>query len=227
MNRLFRQDGWLWRALNTATDIIVLSTMWFLLCVPLVTAGASTTALYDAVVRCIRYKEDGPYRRFWTTFKRELKLSVPTVLLNAAIVAFFWFTADWLLSLKESFRAAAIAGAVYYVVTLIPLGTLVWVFPILSRFTFGFKDLNLTALKIAISYLPRTAVLVLMTIEAVPFMIKTIFPLFFFPAVLMLLWSLFTEPVFTKLGGGLKKPGKEDVPEEAQEAADHPDADTK
>ena len=97
---------------------------------------------------------------------------------------------------------------------LLPIGCACWVFPILSRFTYGFKDLNMTALRLAIAYLPQTVVLVLSTIEMVQLCVNFIFPSFFLPACLMLLWSLFTEPVFTKLGGGL---GKKDALEETNE----------
>ena len=84
------------------------------------------------------------------------------------------------------------------------------IFPILSRFTYTWKDLNLTALKLSIGYLPRTVVLVLLTAETGVLCIRYFFPAFFAPACMVLLWSLFIEPVFGKLGGGLKA----DVPEE-------------
>ena len=77
--RVFRYQGWLWRALNTLTDILALSVLWLLCSIPVLTLGAATTALYDSVVRCIRYKQSGPYERFFRTFKNEL---VPGLLLT-------------------------------------------------------------------------------------------------------------------------------------------------
>lgn len=67
--RVFRYQGWLWRALNTLTDILALSVLWLLCSIPVLTLGAATTALYDSVVRCIRYKMPRPYERFFRTFK--------------------------------------------------------------------------------------------------------------------------------------------------------------
>ena len=40
------------------------------------------------------------------------------------------------------------------------------------------------------------------------------FPAFFAPACMVLLWSLFIEPVFGKLGGGLKSGVPEENPSE-------------
>lgn len=79
LGRVFRYQGWLWQALNTLTDILALSVLWLLCSIPVLTLGAATTALYDSVVRCIRYKQSGPYERFFRTFKNEL---VPGLLLT-------------------------------------------------------------------------------------------------------------------------------------------------
>ena len=214
MSRLFSPDGLLWRILNSLTDIFAFSLIWLFCCLPIVTIGPATTALYDAVTHGIRYQETGPYRRFFRTFKADLKISIPTSLFWTAIIALGFLSLSYLQALGETNRAAAIASSAYYIIMLLPIGCACWVFPILSRFTYGFKDLNMTALRLAIAYLPQTVVLVLSTIEMVQLCVNFIFPSFFLPACLMLLWSLFTEPVFTKLGGGL---GKKDAPEETNE----------
>ena len=214
MSRLFSPDGLLWKILNSLTDIFAFSLIWLFCCLPIVTIGPATTALYDAVTHGIRYQETGPYRRFFRTFKADLKISIPTSLFWTAIIALGFLSLSYLQALGETNRAAAIASSAYYIIMLLPIGCTCWVFPILSRFTYGFKDLNMTALRLAIAYLPQTVVLVLSTIEMVQLCVNFIFPSFFLPACLMLLWSLFTEPVFTKLGGGL---GKKDAPEETNE----------
>ena len=214
MSRLFSPDGLLWKILNSLTDIFAFSLIWLFCCLPIVTIGPATTALYDAVTHGIRYQETGPYRRFFRTFKADLKISIPTSLFWTAIIALGFLSLSYLQALGETNRAAAIASSAYYIIMLLPIGCACWVFPILSRFTYGFKDLNMTALRLAIAYLPQTVVLVLSTIEMVQLCVNFIFPSFFLPACLMLLWSLFTEPVFTKLGGGL---GKKDAPEETNE----------
>ena len=69
LGRVFRYQGGLWRALNTLTDIMALSVLWLLCSLPVLTLGAATTALYDSVVRCIRYKQPKPYARFFRTLK--------------------------------------------------------------------------------------------------------------------------------------------------------------
>jgi uncharacterized membrane protein YesL len=217
MSRLFSPDGLLWKILNSLTDIFALSLIWLFCCLPVITIGPATTALYDAVTHGIRYQETGLYRRFFRTFKADLKISIPTTLLWAAIIALGFFSLSYLRSIAEVNRAAAIASSAYYIIMLLPIGCACWVFPILSRFTYSFKDLNLTALRLAIAYLPRTVVLVLATIELLQICINFIFPSFFVPACMMLLWGLFIEPVFAKLGGGLGNQASEEESEAEEE----------
>lgn len=211
MRNLFSPEGTLWKILNSLTDIFALSLIWLFCCLPVITIGPATTALYDAVTHGIRYQESGPYARFFRTFKADLKISIPTTLLWTAIIALGFFSLSYLQSIAEVSRAAAIAASAYHIIMLFPIGCACWVFPILSRFTYSFKDLNLTALRLSIAYLPRTVALVLATIGLLLLCINFIFPSFFIPACMMLLWSFLIEPVFAKLGGGL---GEQSDPEE-------------
>ena len=215
LGRVFRYQGWLWRALNTLTDIMALSVLWLLCCTPVLTFGAATTALYDSVVRCIRYKQPKPYARFFRTFKNELAPGALLTLLWGAVAAF----GLWMLALLRQYGgtspAAAAAGAAYYVALVLPLGAACWVFPILSRCELGFGVLNKTALKFAVGHLPSTVILVLMTAELARLSVRWLFPLAFMPAVTMLLCSLFIEPVFKKHGVGI---AAEVEPEEAAHA---------
>ena len=205
MSSFFRPEGTLWRILNTLTDIFALSLLWLFCCIPVVTIGSATTALYDAVVHCIRYGEAGPYRRFFRTFRADLAISIGTTVLWGIVLGFCFLSLNMMRSLGEASRPAAIASIAYYILLIFPIGAACWVFPILSRFTYSFRDLNFTALKVCIGFLPRTVIIVLITVALIMLCIQMIFPAFFVPACMMLLWSLFTEPVFAKLGGGLGK----------------------
>lgn len=197
---MFRYEGGLWRALSTLTDIFCLSLLWCLCSLPVITLGASTTALYDSAVRCIRYKEAHPYARFFRTWKRELlTASLTTLLWGAAAAGVIWLLKSYTARTDASFT---ILGA-YYVLLAIPVGLMCWAFPLLSRWEFSFSALNITALKLFPAHLPLSAAIVLITGFAIYFSLRCIFPLTFMPALTALLWSLFIEPVFAGYGGGI------------------------
>ena len=198
LKNLFSQEGFLWKGLNLLTDILFLSVIWSLLCLLVIPIGPATTALYDAGVHGIRRREPVVYPRFLKTFRAEFKNAFLSSLLWGVLILAGVLTVRYLLALGETSRSAFAAGIAYYVVLIVPLGSACWVFPILSRFTFDFSSLNKTAFRFTFAYLPRTLILVLMTIEVLQWSLNYLFPFLFMPALTMLLWSLFIEPVFEK-----------------------------
>ncbi len=217
LGRVFRYQGLLWRILNTLTDVIALSLLWLLCSVPVLTLGAATTALYDSVVRCIRFKQPHPYARFFRTFKNELLTGILLTLMWGAVAALGYGMLTLLREYAEILPSAAAASGAYYVALVLPLGAACWVFPVLSRCELSFGALNTTALKLAVGHLPSTVILVLMTAEIMRLSARFLFPLAFMPAVLMLLWSLFVEPAFKKHGAGIAaEPERTDDDSEAK-----------
>ena len=211
LKKIFSQEGFLWKGLNVLTDIVFLSMLWFLLCLLVIPIGPATTALYDAVVHGIRRREPDVYPRFFRVLKAEFKTAFLSGLLWGALILVSVLTVRYLLALGETSRSAFAAGIAYYVVLIVPLGSACWVFPILSRFTFGFRSLNLTALRFTFAFLPRTLILVLMTIEVLQWALNMLFPFTFMPALTMLLWSLFIEPAFKKYEPPAEDPGQAEI----------------
>lgn len=214
--RLFNPDGFLWKALDTLADVLFLSLLWVVCSLPIVTIGASTTALYDCAVRCVRYGEGSTYKRFFNTFKTDLKTSIFTTLIWILFLGCGFLSAAYLKEMRDGSKIREYIYIAYRIFLVIPMGAACWVFPLLSRFTYGFRDLNLTALRISIAYMPRTMVIVLLMLIVVPFSVTTIIPVFFMPVCTALLASLFIEPPFAKLGGGLKNL-RHPLPEEPAE----------
>lgn len=59
--------------LNKIADMVIISALWCVCCLPVITVGASTAALYHSVVKSIR--EDRAYAApsFWAAFRANLK----------------------------------------------------------------------------------------------------------------------------------------------------------
>ena len=81
----FNPDNSLWRFLGKLADLFLLSGCWLLCSLPLVTVGSASIALYDAVSHGLRHDEGGIYRRFFRTFRSELKRGIALTLLWTAI----------------------------------------------------------------------------------------------------------------------------------------------
>lgn len=206
---IFRPYGLVWNILNTVTDILGLSLLWLVCCLPIVTIAPATTALYDAVVHGIRYKEGGAYRRFLKTFRAEWKTGIPVTLLWAAVLGGCGYILAVLLVMVRQGSLSTVYAGIYFGVTLLPIACFCWSAAILSRFTFSFGNLTATAFRFTFGQFPRSLGIALSTAGLLIFTFHYWIWVFLAPACLMLLWSVFTEPVFAKYGGGIQ-PKKEE-----------------
>lgn len=57
------------RGLSRVADCLFLSVLWLVFSLPVITIGASSTALYTTVYRYIRRGEGYLWRTFWEAFK--------------------------------------------------------------------------------------------------------------------------------------------------------------
>ena len=75
MGALFDYDSPLMRTINKITDYVILSFIWFIFCIPIITIGAATTALYYTSYKVIRNNRSHVWREFWAAFKSNFKQS--------------------------------------------------------------------------------------------------------------------------------------------------------
>ena len=198
MKNLFNPDALLWRWCSRILDIMVLSVCWFFCSIPLVTVGASSAALYDAVVHGIRRDEPGAYARFFRTFRRELKTAVPAALLWGAALAMLLWAGQQIGTVIQDPGPVLAATAALAALLLFVLGTVSWLFPLLSRFEFSFGAMNRTAGQFFMAHLPSSVLLALLLSVSAWVCFRFLFPIFFMPCVEALLASFPVERAFQK-----------------------------
>ena len=198
MGNLFNPDAFLWRWCSRILDIMVLSVFWFFCSIPVVTVGAASAALYDAAVHGIRRDEAGCYARFFRTFRRELKTAVPATLLWGAVLMIPLWCGQYVGVVIQEPVPVLAASAVLVLLLFLVLGTVSWMFPLLSRFTFSFQTLNRTAQQFFIVHLPTSILLVLLLCVSMWAVLRFLFPIFFVPCTEALLASLLIERAFQK-----------------------------
>ena len=212
---LFNPQNSFWQTVDHLSDLLILSLLWLLCSLPMVTAGAATTALYDTAAHCLRGGEPMPWRRFFHTFRRELPC--------AAIVTVVWGALLLVLgSALQMMAAAAGAGTALawavllfcLVLMLLPLGAACWMFPLLSRFAFHPVELMLTALRLAVGYLPRTIALLVIAGVSVLLVRVLLIPIVILPAIAAWLFTLLLEPVFQRYQPPADPDSKADSQEE-------------
>lgn len=195
-NSLFNSENWIWQPFGLVADFLILSCLWLIFSIPMVTVGAASAAMYDCCARCIKDGDRALFSRFFRTFRRELLKSIPSTLLWAAILGLLFF-------LIRSFTGSAAGTDINLVLTYamvvflaVAVGIASWVFPLLSRFTFDFASLNMTAIRLALAHLPRTMALGAVNIAAGWLCLRLLMPVMVVPGIAALLSAYLLEPVF-------------------------------
>ena len=131
----FDPDSKPMQVLGAFADMIVLNVCFLIGCLPVVTVGASMSALYAAMLRRQRGESGGVFAAFWKDWKQNLRPGIACWLMQLAVTAFFAF--DFWFSIRYSKSAPGLLGAVEWVsvlgllaVTL--LGSMVY--PQIARF---------------------------------------------------------------------------------------------
>lgn len=146
-------------------DCMCLSVLWLLFSLPVITAGASTTALYAAVYHYIRREEGQMLRTFWGAFRENLKRSTLVWLIVLAVAALL--TVDVLV-----FRTMAIngqfLGKLYWLILVLCCVALTWtayVIAYAARFRGSVKDVLRVSLMLLLAH-PLRALMVFVPVAA-------------------------------------------------------------
>ncbi len=199
MGEFFNPEKGVWAWLSTLVDICGLSILWTFLCLPAVTIGPATAALYYTVVKCVRRRESGAFGYYFRSFRQNFKvgLLVGLIVIPLALLLLCGhFIVRWYGTRLGG--GAYVLYVAYYFALILPAGVLCWLFPLLGRFDYGVAGLFRTALQLTVAHLPSTVVAVLLTAQTAVFCLEKWWPVVFMPAVAALLVSLFFETIFQR-----------------------------
>lgn len=136
---LFSPDGMGTEFFRQTGGIIVLTLMWMIGCIPILTIGTSTAALYYATVKAVRRSHGQPWREFMRAYQRNLKsgISITCILLLCGGIIGYEI---WLVNTN-----ALDLGDLWMVASWTILGFLgflsLFIFPVMSRFDVPFSKL--------------------------------------------------------------------------------------
>ncbi|MEQ2456232.1 YesL family protein [Flavonifractor hominis] len=192
----FSPDNVLFRFLDKLVDLVMLSIFWLACCVPLVTIGPATAALYRTVVRCLRQNALNSWGVFFRTFRDNLRVGTLATLPVLAVALLLAFLHGLLYQIAAVSLTGQILYYAYCVFLLLPIGMACYLFPVLSQFAFQVSSLLVTCAKLAIAHLPFTLMLAIITVISV-WLCSVFFPLLILlPTITALLHSFILERIF-------------------------------
>ncbi|MBE5848429.1 MAG: DUF624 domain-containing protein [Lachnospiraceae bacterium] len=152
MNRIFSQDGPLTFILNTIADLVILNILTILFCIPVVTAGASLTAMYYVLIKMVRHEESYVAKMFFRSFRQNL-FQATVIWICVMLGTAGLFCMNRAFSEDASMHTMQILIGV---VSILFLCGIVYIFPVLSKFDNSIRATVRNAYLMSMLHLPKT-----------------------------------------------------------------------
>jgi uncharacterized membrane protein YesL len=205
--KLFSNDTKYARFMNTLADVLGIGILWLVCSLPVITAGASATAAYYAMAKCVRHSEGRPVKEFFHSFRANFKQTLPmTVFLELAALT---LAVDLIYLWGNENKQNDTIFVVLVLVTFVLLALMVYLFPLLSRFDKKNLPLIRMGLMILFRYFPLTLGIVAVIIVSGIGMYLMPWAVLVIPGVYMYLLTFPMERVLRKLAPPVEEGSEE------------------
>lgn len=205
--KLFNPDSRIMIFLSRVADLVILNILWLVCCIPVVTIGASTTAMYHVIRHWQKDSVSSVVRDFFQSFKEDFKQATPVYLILLIPTAAVVMNAMLIFNPENSAAVPSYLLVIWFISALILLFISSFVYPVMAFFADSiFKTLR-NAMVLALANLPRTILIsilnllpvILLFVNLSFFLQSSIFWLLIGGALVAYLNMSILKPVFKKL----------------------------
>lgn len=205
--KLFNPDSRIMIFLSRVADLVILNILWLVCCIPVVTIGASTTAMYHVVRHWQKDSVSSVVRDFFQSFKDDFKQATPVYLILLIPTVAVVMNAMLIFNPDNSAAVPLYLLVIWFISALILLFISSFVYPVMAFFSDTlFKTLR-NAMVLALAHLPRTILIsilnllpvIILFVDLSFFLQSSIFWLLIGGALVAYLNMSILKPVFKKL----------------------------
>ena len=146
------------------TDFLIVSLMWIILCIPIVTIGAATTAKYYVLMKIVRDEDGNIIKDFFKSFKENFKQSTVVWLIQMVLIAII--VLDWSIILDKGLANTGLILKIgTIIVSLVVMFVTMTIFPFIARFKVTTKEAYKAA--VIFSYISFIKLLLVAALEVI------------------------------------------------------------
>lgn len=179
--KIFDINNPVWTFMGKVADVIILNILFIVFSIPIVTIGASWTALYYVSMRIVKKESAYILKEFWQSFKGNFKQATQIWLICLVVIGIF--SGDVLIWYSYPDMLPVVVKGITVVLLVVALSTMVYVFPMLSKFDNTNINLIKNSLLVSLVNVPSTVLFIIML--AVPFVLALAGPNFFIPLLMV------------------------------------------
>lgn len=170
--KFFDLDSPLMQVLNKVADLLWLNILTLICCIPIVTVGASLTAMNYMALKIVRNEECYITKGFFKSFKQNFKQATAIWLLF--LLAVLVLAGDFYIMKNSGIEFNIVIKVVIGIVALILAFTWMFVFPVLAKFDNTVIRTIKNAFVMSILQFPKTLLMIVM--YALPIVIGMLVP---------------------------------------------------
>ena len=179
MGKIFDLDGPFLNVLNKIADIFILNMLLIVCSLPIFTFGAAYTAVYYVTLKMVKNEDSYIVKSFFKSFKQNFRQATIIWLIILAIgfiviMDLKIMNGDFSQAMMSAEGISKALSVLFMAAGIIYTFTIVYVFPVLSRFDNTIKNTFRNALFMSISHFPYTIAIILITF--VPMVIMYFIP---------------------------------------------------
>ena len=126
MNKFLEADGPIFNIITSIGNLIIASILWIIGCLPVITIGTSTAALYYTVVKSIRKEVGYVHKEFWKSYKFNLKNGIASTIFILCFLLVI--TIEFQMQVTSTWRTSVM------IVSIILFFIIIYLYPVMSRF---------------------------------------------------------------------------------------------
>lgn len=165
-------------------DLVILHFLWLIFSLPIITIGASTSALFSVTLKMVKNEESYIVKSFWQAFKCNLGQS--TKLWGIVAGSFAWLMFTMRICIKGDSQVLKILGIPNAGVLFIATIALMYIFPIQAKYENSTINILKNSIICSLQYLPYS--ILMLSIIFIP-IVLTGYVKSFFP-IMIVLWML-------------------------------------
>jgi len=179
MGKFFDSEGPIMSFLSRIADLVWLNILMIICCIPIITAGASITAMYTITIKMVLKEEGYITKGFFKAFKENFKQATIIWLIVLLLAALFY--GDYRIITYSGIAFPKIMLILLFAIFLIGYSTYLYLFPILARYENTIKNIIKNSFLLSLSNFPKTILIIL--IQCIPAVVlyisQAVIPLIF------------------------------------------------
>jgi len=132
MGNIFSLDGKFFTFMSKVADLIILNIIYCLCCIPIITIGPATTALYYVTLKMVKNEESYIIKSFFKSFKLNFKQGAAIGLLLMAAAGII--VGDIYIMLSWNAKYKFILIVIFIFLLVVWMFITIYIFPLLATF---------------------------------------------------------------------------------------------